>query len=167
MPKSERCVDLQHAANLGEADQREAARTISRLSAGSSVPTGPPPVARTPQEYSLGVHLAWQTSHLGQLHQALVTAASKVLAAAVGGHDSGSGKPIATVHLRLARQVHRAPGVWLLRRPLTDEQLANLPGASDRSTRPRPRPRAGRYHGRSRLEAEPDQLVLDARAPCM
>lgn len=112
------------------------ASVVSVLATESSAPNaGPPPVARNVTERKLAVHLAWQMSPLGREHQKRVTDASKVLVDAVGGHtsvgdlESCTGQLVSTVFHRLGRRVSRMPGNWLLRIPLSDERLEQVPGA--------------------------------------
>lgn len=119
----------QHAGVTTNPQDMEAARTVQRVSADATDP-GPPPVAGNEAERDLACFLEFQASADGRLHQARVTAASKRLAELVGGHDPGSGGQIASVYLRLSRRVAHAPGWWLLKRPLSDERLASLPGLS-------------------------------------
>lgn len=88
---------------------------------------GRPPMARDDRERDLAIWLAYQHSAVGRQHQQRLTAMSKAVAECVGGHNTGTGDKIATVHHRLMRQVAPRPGVWLLRAPLSEEKLADKP----------------------------------------
>lgn len=84
---------------------------------------------RGEREPDLAVVLSYQTSKRGRAAQARLTEASRKLADAVGGYQNASGGPVAPVFDRLA-DIIRRPGIWLLRRPLTDDQLANVAGTA-------------------------------------
>lgn len=123
---------MQLQANVtGDLRDMEHARTAERIAAGA-VSEGLPPVAGNESERELGVFLEYQSSKVGQLHQAKVTAATKLLALFVGGHHSGEGTHIASVYERLMRMVAPRPGIWLMRKLMSDERLADVPGVHSR-----------------------------------
>lgn len=80
------------------------------------------------KDTDLSLFMAFQGSTAGGEAQARVTRASERLSEALGGYDNGSGGPVASIFERLG-DVVSCPGVWVLRKPLSDDELQRLPGA--------------------------------------
>ena len=95
--------------------------------------TGRPAVVRGGCERDLSVFLAYQASDAGVRDQTALTAASKKLATYARDCGRRVVGPTATVFYHLGRSVRRAPGLWLLRQPLTEAQLSGQPGAHSQS----------------------------------
>ena len=120
-----------HANVTGNLEDMEYGRVISRMgsNAGGGAPPPRRPVARTVQERDLGLFLAYQNSPRGKAQQNILTAESKRVADAAGGHDIGSGEKISSVYHRIMRRLAPNPGRWLLQHPMSDERLAGMCGA--------------------------------------
>ena len=128
------CLQAQANAS-GSAEAMEVGRTVARIGAQANQ-QGRPAVHGGGCERDLSVFLAYQASDAGVRDQAALTAASKKLAAYARECGKRVVGPTAGVMYHLNHSVRRAPGLWLLRQPLTEAQLAGVPGEHIRNLLP-------------------------------
>ena len=127
---------MQAQANAsGSAEAMEVGRTVARIGEQANQ-QGRPAVHGGGCERDLSVFLAYQASDAGVRDQAALTAASKKLAAYARECGKRVVGPTAGVMYHLNHSVRRAPGLWLLRQPLTEAQLAGVPGEHIRNLLP-------------------------------
>lgn len=115
------------ASVTGDLSDMETARTVQKVVAATP-DAGVPPVAGDAVDRDLALFLGYHTDPTTQRLQARLTEGSRRVAARVGGHDSGSGGPVASVYLRITRQIAPRPSSWLVHRPMSDEKLRSMPG---------------------------------------